>query len=411
MRHLMILATLLFQPACADTTTPDEGEIEIVGSTWIRHVIRGPGGTGTATMGADGADVAMLDGELVVATAWEQGGGVTVDALDGEPLRLITSSNNPSDMLPGGEDARLFDIDEDGRLDVAGASQGAKKIKWWPGDQLASDGFDTGILIGAATNVSKWMQLAFGDADGDGHPNLFAGGEVLTTGPGAWGYFTTTNPRSPTAWTFHQVAAIGWTETLELIDIDIDGDLDVYLTDRSGVPGVSVRGSWGFENDGTGAFTPHLIAQVAGDVGQGRAGDFDGDGMVDVIDGNRTALWYRHGTGAWAWSSESIPYPSTAGEFHAAMPCDMDGTGAVQFIITTALAAPGEDGVFALRRDAPGQWSASTISGPDSVERKYDNSACVDFDSDGDLDAATVEGGDVDKLNDIGTAVLENPRT
>src|SRR5690349_15577699 len=97
---------LIVLSACSDPSTAAVSvPLDIQGSPWERVTIRAIGGTGTATMGADGVDIATIGGEPVMITPWEQGGAVTVDALDGSPLAIV-------DTLAGGEDAKLYDVDE-----------------------------------------------------------------------------------------------------------------------------------------------------------------------------------------------------------------------------------------------------------------------------------------------------------
>lgn len=359
---------------------------------WTMTTLVPIGGTGSTTMGADGVHIATINGVAVVCTPWEQGGAITVAALDGSTTSPVVGTN------PGAEDAKCIDVDEDGDIDVVSSSEGSKKIKiqWGPS-------WSSSTVIAAATNVQRWMQLAWADLDGDGHANLISGGKNATTTTATWGYFTTTNPRSATAWTYHSVAYVGWVMALRPVDWDGDGDQDVFLTDRSGGQQLNAnKGAWWYEQTASGQFTAHQIAQIGGDPTFGDFADWDGDGDLDVIAGNRATLTLYTQTQTNLWSASSNLKPSGTGDVHGLLFCDLDGDEALDITATYALAPVGTE--WADWIDHGG--TPHPISGTDSVQRKPDQHACYDVDSDGDLDLVVSEGGDGVKTDDLGVVIF-----
>ncbi|MFG0263757.1 MAG: FG-GAP repeat domain-containing protein [Rhodopirellula sp. JB055] len=77
---------------------------------------------------------------------------------------------------------------------------------------------------------------------------------------------------------------------IQLVDMDLDGDLDVLMTngdsfDRGVKPYHAV---WWLENEGTYPYKEHQLCRMPG-VLSAKAGDFDGDGDLDVVAGSLMA--------------------------------------------------------------------------------------------------------------------------
>jgi hypothetical protein len=84
----------------------------------------------------------------------------------------------------------------------------------------------------------------------------------------------------------------GW-PALAAFDYDNDGDVDIYLTAQSGVPNQL------FRNDGSGSFTDVAdqagVTMTADDCVCTGVGDFDNDGLLDLIVGRQGAFGNRSG--------------------------------------------------------------------------------------------------------------------
>jgi hypothetical protein len=406
-----VLVLTAFLAACTHPRQPTLHALQshLESPTWDSYEVVPIGGTGTPTMGADGTHTAIVAGKLSVCTGWEQGGAVTVAALDGSTTNPVVGAN------PGTEDVKCVDVDGDGSPDAVSASEGGKKIKiqWGPG-------WTTSTVITAATNVNRWMQIAWGDALHTGPPVLIGGGKNAAPNftTSTWGYFTVddhsvppngANPREAGDWTWHPVAAIGWTMALKLVDMDGDGDLDVFLTDRSGQTGNQgpTKGAWWYEllPGQVPSWVPHQIAQITGDPSFGDAGDLDGDGDIDVVAGNRTTIKIYTNDGNGGWVAGNNIYPTGVGDGHGLVICDINSDGTEDILATFALSQIGESWVAWLEQNG----TAHDISGPATVIRKPDQPSCVDANGDGSLDAVISEGGDGVKTDDLGVLVFKNP--
>lgn len=200
------------------------------------------------------------DGDLDVVAAcvgWDalyrnDGTGVFADA---------TASLGPQ-AWSGSSDVDLADYDGDGDLDVLFAGSPARLL--W------NDG--TGTFTASPFGFANGWVVSGGDVDGDGDRDFLLSGRSGSYGSrlraqlyrngGAAG-FTVSEVPDPTSITMVWHA--------ELVDMDVDGDLDV----------ASDAGT--LDNDGNGVFTwtgtgPGILGTFA---------DLDGDGDPDVVDRTR----------------------------------------------------------------------------------------------------------------------------
>lgn len=149
--------------------------------------------------------------------------------------------------------------------------------------------------------------VAWGDYDGDGFPDLLVANtmnnsNLLYRSQGEKGFVQILDGEA--------VTSAGWTEGVNLVDYDNDGDLDIFFTTQ-----------WGhenelFRNEGNGSF----IRTGAGDLASGESNstsacwcDYDLDGDLDVYvverDGADDRLYNNQGNGTFtAVSGNKFPY-------------------------------------------------------------------------------------------------------
>ena len=74
--------------------------------------------------------------------------------------------------------------------------------------------------------------------------------------------------------------------TIQVVDIDMDGNLDIFCAEMVEWAGENNPGSktWILYGDGTGSFSKELLNE-ANDIGnhESKVGDVDGDGRPDII--------------------------------------------------------------------------------------------------------------------------------
>ncbi|MGF1533407.1 MAG: FG-GAP-like repeat-containing protein [Bernardetiaceae bacterium] len=230
------------------------------------------------------------------------------------------------------------DIDGDGDLDLfVGTNAGGIKFFENTGDAQnpANDPFAVnnpfGIVIPAGYDGFTYVDLV--DIDNDGDLDLFVG-ESGGTAMFFQNIGTPTNPNfaAPVFNPFGIAFTNGFTD-LELADIDGDGDLDLFLGDK--------KGYLYFQQNTGSAAAPNFAAPVLGAFGlpnfiggytQPELADIDGDGDLDLFVGDKGGgIYFYENTGsanAANFVATAInPFGLPAGGFPSIAFADLDQDG------------------------------------------------------------------------------------
>ncbi|MEO1259075.1 MAG: VCBS repeat-containing protein [Bacteroidota bacterium] len=171
-----------------------------------------------------------------------------------------------------GESLHTLDVDQDGDLDVLTVD--FSKIEWALND--GSGNFNEYLEVGELNYEIRSMDLA--DVDNDGDQDIIAATYALAQDDKeTMDWFEDTGQGN---YVRHTVAdSIGFARAIRWIDVDIDGDLDIFMYNGS------EGGIFWFENDGMANFSDRklLIENVEVDMVSLEIADLDHDGDVDFM--------------------------------------------------------------------------------------------------------------------------------
>ncbi|MCY1065076.1 FG-GAP-like repeat-containing protein [Nannocystis sp. RBIL2] len=326
-------------------------------------------------------------------------------------ILLSTSPASAYDLVPDALDPqacqgqgcwtnhlRVTDLDGDGDLDILLANYadffaGADKpqpLVVYLNNGMAEFSNESAAAVG--DYVGNVRQVAVGDVDGDGDPDLYApdgagGPHVLFINDGM-GVFTDEAAMRLPGDSFPQGAAA------RMGDVDGDGDLDILAGD-----GYSQAGATQFvrlyRNDGTGAFeeVPGAFPdQLAGeDVDDFDLLDVDRDFDLDLLVNPHAAgggnLWINDGTGQ--FTAAEFPPPGNSGFHYNPAVCDVDGDGDLDVWIDNIGGGYNEQ---LLINDGAGGFTDETMARVTGNGAGDDDNGvvCADIDDDGDFDAVVV---------------------
>ena len=292
---------------------------------------------------------------------------------------------------------QLADIDNDGDLDVLfpnargffGKQNPAQPLVMYKNDGSAKFADASADLGGG---YSGWVrQVAIADVSGDGFVDLYvpaAHGDpdkfFINDGTGKFTDESAT--RLPGVASNAGATRFG--------DVDNDGDLDLFVGDNwTGLGGGAIAHL--YLNDGTGKFAESadpLPTVAFGDEPDDFDlvdidGDLDLDLFVNMHSGMKGSLWLNDGTGKFADASGNVPSQQGGLFRYGPVPCDVDGDGDLDIWQDNAVSPGGKEQL--LINDGTGKLTNETAARVIDNPGADDNGvACVDVDGDGDLDAA-----------------------
>ncbi len=179
----------------------------------------------------------------------------------------------------------VADVDNDGDMDLLSASSNDNTIAWYEND--GSENF-TQHTISTAVTEAKYIYAA--DLDGDGDIDLFS----ISESPDTLTWHENDGNENFTPHVI--VTGINGAANIDTVDLDGDGDIDLICTsDTDGTV------AW-FENDGSENFTKHDLTAFIGSITDGysitvNAIDIDSDGDIDLLAGSpydNSIAWYEN---------------------------------------------------------------------------------------------------------------------
>jgi hypothetical protein len=246
---------------------------------WKRHLIKQSGGT----QHHDLAFGDFLGGGKKELVFWNQGSHALMMANIPPnprsaglwPLTEIYSYPTDSEPPQRGKAAKfksinqreglaVGDVDSDGKLDIVGGGHWFQNLG---NGRFAAHEIDPGYAfsraaVGHLLNTGKWAQVVFVMGDGEG--------------PLLWYEHINGN------WVSHKIADMKYSHTLQLVDFNHDGNLDIFSAEQR-LDGANPDSTiYLFFGDGKGNFRSEVVA-TGYDSHESKVADLDGNGTLDLL--------------------------------------------------------------------------------------------------------------------------------
>jgi hypothetical protein len=328
----------------------------------------------------EAADVAKAGTASVTVTNPPPGGGTSNVVF--LPIRKPASSVVlfPVSGFPAAAVNVVGDFNNDGRLDVAVGltnADGSGNIDVYLGK---GNGSFTGPVV--SNSVTRVTSMVAADFNGDGKLDVAVlngeGDITVFLGEGNGRFSQQQVFRS-----FDSALVVG--------DFNRDGKLDLV---GAGNQFVHI-----YLGKGDGAFGPSqtILTQTFLPFGNPAVGDFDGDGNLDLaVPDGRATVHVLLGNGDGTFQND-VPYSTAFGGF-SAVAADINGDGKLDIVT---------DGVSVLLGNGDGTFSSN--GGVQLSSGSIANVNIGDFNGDGKLDAAVVEGTGIGLLLGNGDGTFQSP--
>ncbi|WP_035093703.1 FG-GAP repeat domain-containing protein, partial [Aquimarina macrocephali] len=336
-----------------------------------------------------------VDGDLDLIAASHNSSIYVWFENDGAQNFTVNTINKSSDHSYGAISVAAADLDKDGDIDIAGASEKSGEYVWFRNDgnqnfiPLELE-YDNGYAGGANT-------IKIEDINKDGHLDILGSSGASAAAGYYWFQnnpensdnifktFSNSNLRE----LYTNATHSGNIETFNVADIDGDGFLDFYSTNGRD------SFSW-FKNDGnTENFQAFYVdlSIISKNASSIEGGDLDGDGDIDfaIASGTQSIFAWFENLGDYEFKphliDQSVIYTDWS---KSTLIKDLDQDGDLDIVgVAKRAREPGNlfDGAYVwYKNDGVGNFEFNIINNSWSFARNANSITIADFDGDTDLD-------------------------
>lgn len=366
--------------------------------TWTRHTID------QTLQGADGVRLGDFNGDQLpdIVSGWEESGVVRLYLHPGHarskkpwPAVTVGKGKSPEDAVP-------LDIDGDGLLEVVSCHEG--KLKRVFVHRFKAKLNDDKHLLRSTNWESKPLEILDGQQWMFAAPIKLNGGRsAMVLGSKNKGATLTLlkqdKPGQPIEeWTVKKIRQAGWVMSIQVIDMDADGDSDIVFSDRKGVH----RGIGWLEQPDQNKLDKRKVDnqtwQEHSIGGKDNAILFIEAAPSRVLASTRNSVWIEYKkTFGDNWVSASMSNPKDVVNGKAIRSFK---NGAIVLTANTAAARPSPTLPGIWLKPSGQQWQVIDRT----TQTKFDRIELIDIDGDGDLDILTCE-----ERRQLGVVWYENP--
>lgn len=174
------------------------------------------------------------------------------------------------------EDLDVADFNRDGWNDVAGTNGQTQEISWFENPKGFKDNWEK-HTVGKRPPSDKYLdRIVAGDVNGDKRPDMIMS-EETQRGPAATIIFLQPD-KDAGAWNMQTLVNQYTTNSMDMADLDNDGDLDIITGEHRGEKRLTL-----WENDGKGKFSSFVIDRGKENHDGAKLVDLDDDGDLDIV--------------------------------------------------------------------------------------------------------------------------------
>jgi hypothetical protein len=185
------------------------------------------------------------------------------------PMIHITS--NSSD-----EDLDAVDFNGDGWNDIAGTNGQTQEVSWFENPKGFKDNWIEHKVAKLAESAKYLDRVVAGDVNGDKRIDILMSEETQQGSASTFIFLAPAKADGP--WTRQTLVNQYTTNSMDMADIDKDGDLDVLTGEHRGAKRLTI-----WENDGKGTFKAYIIDRGKENHDGAKLVDLDNDGDLDIV--------------------------------------------------------------------------------------------------------------------------------